>query len=140
MTESTAAAAQTVEPKRGPKQILLSYFYWTYSRGTLHYDVMVTLILVFIFITPHVWDYGDKPQTTAHVQHPMQVISNGERGMIITVYDADAQVPAGASFSEVKKILRKAVEPITGDAVFVDSWETTTDSQGNLLWKVAAHR
>ena len=34
------------------KQILKSYFYWTYGRGSFHYDVMVTLILAFIFITP----------------------------------------------------------------------------------------
>ncbi len=42
-------------------RILKSYFYWTYKRGAFHYDVMVTLILLFIFITPHLWSYGDKP-------------------------------------------------------------------------------
>jgi len=35
-------------------RILRSYFFWTYERGSFHYDVMVTLILAFIFITPHV--------------------------------------------------------------------------------------
>ena len=32
---------------------LKSYFYWTYPRGSFHYDVMVSLILVFIFAAPH---------------------------------------------------------------------------------------
>ena len=43
------------------KKILKSYFYWTYPRGCFHYDVMVTLILLFIFVTPRLWNYGDKP-------------------------------------------------------------------------------
>ena len=51
--------------KRSFKKILKSYFYWTYTRGSFHYDVMVSLILAFIFITPWLWDYGDKPSSTA---------------------------------------------------------------------------
>ncbi|MGO9938451.1 MAG: hypothetical protein ACLPH3_12345, partial [Terracidiphilus sp.] len=45
--------------------ILKSYFYWTYPRGNVHYDVMVSLILIFIFVTPHLWDFGDKPSRAA---------------------------------------------------------------------------
>ena len=37
-------------------KLLRSYFYWTYPRGNIHYDVMVTLILLFIFVTPQFWD------------------------------------------------------------------------------------
>ena len=60
MASSTTSGAGP-QPKRGFKQILNSYFYWTYPRGSFHYDVMVTLILLFIFVTPHLWDYGAKP-------------------------------------------------------------------------------
>ena len=28
------------------------YVMWQYERGTLHYDIMVTLILIFIFLSP----------------------------------------------------------------------------------------
>jgi len=68
------------QPRRSFKQVLLSYFYWTYSRGSLHYDVMVTLILLFIFLTPHIpgLNYGDKPSTAAALVHPIQVVSDGE--------------------------------------------------------------
>ncbi|EQD43830.1 hypothetical protein B1A_15449, partial [mine drainage metagenome] len=34
------------------KKILRSYIFWTYQRGSAHYDVMVTLILLFIFVSP----------------------------------------------------------------------------------------
>ncbi len=64
MASSTSSGA-VAQPKRGVKQILSSYFYWTYSRGSFHYDIMVTLILLFIFVTPHLWDFGAKPSSMA---------------------------------------------------------------------------
>ena len=141
MELSTPTAPQT-KPSRTVKQVLLSYFYWTYPRGCFHYDVMVTLILLFIFVTPQIpgWNYGDKPSSIAGPLHPIQVVGNDGHGLIVTVQASDADVPSGASDAAVKKALRKAIEPVTGDAVFVEHWETVTDSQGNLAWKVWAHR
>jgi hypothetical protein len=139
MMASSISNGAVTHPKRGFKQILNSYFYWTYPRGSFHYDVMVTLILLFIFVTPHLWDFGAKPSTMAASSHPLQVVPNG-RGVIITVDASDVSIPAGASDREVKKVLRKAVEPVTGDDVFVEHWETATDAQGNLVWRVWAHR
>jgi hypothetical protein len=133
---SNQAAAQ---PKPGIQQVLKSYFYWTYSRGTFHYDVLVTLILLFIFVTPQLWNYGAKPSLAAGPVHPLQVIVNG-RGVIVTVEASDVKIPADASVNQVKKVLRQAIEPVTGDAVFVEKWDTEKDSQGNLVWKVWAHR
>lgn len=37
------------------------YIWWTYERGSFHYDVMVTIILLFIFLAPHLIDFRDKP-------------------------------------------------------------------------------
>jgi hypothetical protein len=129
-------------PRRTVKQVLLSYFYWTYSRGSFHYDVMVTAILLFIFVTPHIpgFSYGDKPSIAASLVHPISIVGDGEHGVIITVRVSDANVPFGASDSVVKKALRKAIEPVTGDAVFVEKWETVTDAEGNPVWRVWAHR
>jgi hypothetical protein len=133
---------QDPKPSRTIKQVLLSYFYWTDSRGSFHYDVMVTLILLFIFVTPQIpgWSYGDKPTNFAGPSHPIEVIGDGSHGVIVTVQASDADVPAGASDAVVKKALRRAIEPVTGDAVVVEKWETITDEQGNVAWKVWAHR
>ncbi|MGA2807037.1 MAG: hypothetical protein ABSE87_02830 [Terracidiphilus sp.] len=124
------------------KKILKSYFYWTYPRGCFHYDIMVTLILAFIFLTPHLWNFGDKPSSTAGPQHPIQVIGDGGRGIIVTVQAADVALDLNTrdSYPAVKKALRKAIEPVTGDAVAVDNWDTTKDAQGNLVWRVWARR
>lgn len=121
-------------------KLLKSYFYWTYPRGSVHYDVMVTLILLFIFVTPHLWDFGDKPSRAAGPPHPIQIVGDGSRGMIVTVSAADVNLPPGASTNEVRNILRKAIEPVTGDAVFIEGWETTVDLQGNKVWKIWARR
>ena len=136
---SPTSSSAVHRPRRGFKQILKSYFYWTYERGSFHYDIMVTLILLFIFVTPHLWDYGATPSRVAVSNHPFQVVPNG-RGVVITIQASDISVPAGASDREVKLVLRKAIEPVTGDDVFVEHWETATDAQGNLTWKVWAHR
>ena len=139
MTASSNSASAVAPPKRSFGQVLRSYFYWTYSRGSFHYDIMVSLILLFIFITPQLWDYGAKPSPIAASSHPFQVVPNG-RGVIITVQASDVTVPAGASNRQVKKLLRKAIEPVTGDDVYIEHWETALDAQGNLTWKVWAHR
>ena len=128
--------------KRGPGHLLRSYFYWTYPRGSFHYDVMVTLILAFIFISPRLWNYGDRPQSIAHLKHPMSIIGAGDQDephMIVTIDAADVNAPEGATASQMKHILSKAISPVTGDAVFVDSWQTDMEN-GVKVWKVRAHR
>jgi len=58
----------------------------------------------------------------------------------VSVQASDVHIPEGASNNEVKKALRQAIEPVTGDAVFVERWETKPDDQGNLVWRIWAHR
>ncbi len=139
MASSTTGGAVT-EPRRSFRQILASYFYWTYDRGTIHYDIMVSLILLFIFVTPHLWDYGAKPSLVAGSLPPFQVVASG-RSVIVTVQASDVDVPPGASDRQVKRTLRKAVEPVMGDAVFVERWDGLYDSRGNLTaWRIWTHR
>jgi hypothetical protein len=60
--------------------------------------------------------------------------------MIVTVQASDISVPSGGTDQEVKKALRQAILPVTGDAVVVERWQTITDAQGNVAWKIWAHR
>lgn len=139
MASYTTSGAVPRSP-RGLKQILRSYFYWDYPRGSIQYDVMVTLILLFIFVAPHLWNFGARPTPMTGISHPIQVTVNGTNGLLVTVQAVDVNVPAGASDREVKAALRKAIEPVTGDAVSVEGWKTATNSEGNLEWQVWAHR
>lgn len=121
--------------------ILKKYFFWTYPRGSFHYDVMVTLILAFIFITPRLWDYGDKPATLSSSSQPILLAGDGDHGLIITVQASDVVVGPAAPARQVKRALRKAIEPVLGDAVFIERWEVTRDPNGNpVAWKIWAHK
>ena len=138
-TYGAASSAEQMKP--GIKQVLKSYFYWTYPRGSFHYDVMVTLILLFIFVTPWLWDYGDKPVSTAANTQPVQVMGDGGHGLIVVLEASDVNVPAAASDAVIKKALKKAMEPVMGDSMFIVHWELTRDPNGNpASWKVWAHR
>ena len=139
MASFTSSGAVS-EPRRGLKQILRSYFYWEYPRGCVHYDIMVTLILLFIFVTPQFWDFGAKPTPISGLAHPIQVSGYGTRGLVVTVEASDVSIPAGSSNRAVKEALRKAIEPVAGDAVSVERWQTVTDAQGNVAWQVWARR
>jgi hypothetical protein len=122
-------------------KILKSYFYWTYKRGSFHYDVMVTLILLFIFVAPHLWDFGDKPRSTAANTQQVMITGDGGHGLIVTMQAADVNVAPGATDPVVKKALKKALEPVLGDSMYVERWELARDAKGNpQAWKIWAHR
>jgi hypothetical protein len=40
---------------------LASYLWWTFPRGSLEYDIMVGVILAFIFLTPRHF-FRDQPR------------------------------------------------------------------------------
>jgi hypothetical protein len=102
---------------------------------------MVTLILAFIFITPFVWDYGDKPRSTAANTQPVTVTGDGGHGLVVTLPASDVNIPAASADAAIKKALKKAMEPVLGDSMFVERWELTRDQNGNpVSWKVWAHR
>jgi hypothetical protein len=139
--DSTAAqAGEVANSGRGVKAIVKSYIYWTYKRGSFHYDVMVTLILLFIFVTPQFWNFGDRPSTEPRPSYPIMVSGDGGRGIIVTVDATDVKIAAGATDGEVKRTLRRALEPVTGDDVVVERWMTVTNADGRLAWKVWAHK
>jgi hypothetical protein len=123
------------------QKTLKSYFFWTHQRGSFHYDVMVTLILAFIFVSPQLWNYGDKPSAHEAFAGPIQVVGDGDHGLVVTVQASDVLVNPNADDKTIRKALHEAIEPVTGDAVFVVRWETVSGSDGKpAAWKVWAHR
>ncbi len=45
------------------------YIFWDYRRGVWQYDVMVGLILAFIFVVPREW-FRDQPKASSVVMLP----------------------------------------------------------------------
>ena len=72
--------------------LLKSYLFWTYDRGSFHYDVIVTAILLFIFVTPHFVDFKDHPVETVAL-HSSEVLvkeAGSERGEARFIYQIRA--------------------------------------------------
>jgi len=117
-------------------RILKSYFYWTYERGSFHYDVMVTLILAFIFITPFLWNYGDRPQPDKLAANSVLVKLTAPGAYVYEVPAADVH-PNGAP---LEAQLEQQIEAVSG-AVTLDSYEPVKEPGGKVLsYRVWAHR
>src|SRR5579872_3159003 len=86
------------------------YIFWTYERGSFHYDVMVTLILVFIFVAPRYINFKDQP--TEHLGHPTGIFFTAEGNQL--VYQVDASVVDAQDEAMVRNNLLRVIEPISG--------------------------
>jgi hypothetical protein len=116
-------------------RILKSYFFWTYERGSFHYDVMVTLILAFIFATPFLWNYGDRPQPAALAANSLLVKTAGPGSYVYDVPVAD--VRGGAPLDAQ---LRHQIQGVSG-AVTMDRFAAMKGSDGKVVsYRVWAHR
>lgn len=108
---------------------LKGYFWWTYARGSLHYDVMVTLILLFIFVSPLFIDYKDKPAQRLARPRSVLVMPDGESGLI---YRVDARDVKCADGGDLEAALQRVIEPISG-SVHIKRWDRELDNQGKLV-------
>src|ERR1700712_2877587 len=113
---------------------LRSYFWWTYERGSFHYDVMVTLILIFMFLGPRFIDFKDKPVETVAL-HSSEVLvreagtSGGSSRFLYQVRADDMH--GAATDSERRAAILRLVEPISGE-VELERYEPVYDAQGKI--------
>ena len=120
------------------QRILKSYLFWTYPRGSFHYDVMVTLILAFLFVSPRLINYRDRPQETLTSTKDILVRTNGHNAWIYQI-GAD-QLPDTSNEAKLKSELQQRAEWISGP-VQIDSYREEKDASGRVTqYRVWAHR
>ncbi len=105
-----------------------SYIWWTHERGSFHYDVMVTLILAFIFLAPLRIHFNDEPakrnpHTSEVVVHPLDGTN--------FVYEIDAAAVTGTDDRQIREELKGLVESIAGE-IFLDRYEAVRDEKGRV--------
>lgn len=105
------------------------YLFWTYERGSFHYDVMVTVILLFIFIAPRFIDFKDQPAD--HVGHPTSIVitPDGNKGFI---YQVDASAVDAQDDDMVRVNVARMLRPITGP-VRVERVQAVRDPVGHIV-------
>jgi hypothetical protein len=113
------------------------YILWTYERGSFHYDVMVTVILAFIFISPHYLNFNDKPVERVPHQTVVIVIPDQDGGF---VYQVDASAVGSKHGPDVDAALLRVIEPIAGEVRLMD-YKAVLDQAGKVTaYKVRVSR
>jgi hypothetical protein len=116
-------------------KILRSYFFWTYERGSFHYDIMVTLILLFLFVSPRFIDFKDKPVPEIPLQHSEVLVkaARSASGEAEFVYEVRVDDLHGAKTdAEIRDAILKVVEPIAG-AVTLENYTPVADPKGHVI-------
>ena len=124
-------------PMNAVWRTIRGYILWSYERGTIQYDVMVTLILIFVFFSPYWINFKDKP--VEHSPHRTEVVvaPDGHGGF---VYDIEGAAVSGHEDGEVRAELLKIIEPISGE-VSISKVDTVRDRAGRILqYKVWVQR
>ena len=96
------------------------FIFWDYARASVPYDVMVALILVFIFATPREW-FRDQPKAASVVMVPSSTNASVfwiEPDLLAGVPEADRADKAAALLHKRtgKKHTVSRVEPILDEA------------------------
>jgi hypothetical protein len=125
---STVSAHAPSLPANRVWATIRSYILWQHERGTLHYDIMVTLILIFVFFSPRVVNFNDKPG--ALNQHPTGVVvsSDGAGGL---VYQIEASAVSAGDDATLRTQLLHVIEPISGE-VSILKYEPVPDNKGRI--------
>ncbi|NYF51581.1 hypothetical protein [Tunturiibacter gelidoferens] len=116
-------------------KLIRSYIFWAYERGSFHYDVMVTAILVFMFVSPRLIDFKDKPVETIAL-HASEVLvreAGTSGGSSRFIYQVRADDMSGASTDlERRAAILRVIEPISGE-VSIQRYEAVHDAQGKII-------
>ncbi len=105
------------------------YILWSYERGTVQYDVMVTLILVFVFLSPYWINFKDKPVEHNPYRTGVLVVPDGQGGLI---YQVEGSAISGKDDVVIRAQLLQIIEPISG-SVAIKKVETEKDRLGQVL-------
>ena len=104
------------------------YILWSYERGSLHYDVMVTLILLFVFLSPYRINFKDKPIDRVSHQTGVVIQPDGRGGF---VYQIEASELSGKNDAALREQMLAIIEPITGAAAILKV-EAVRDGAGHV--------
>ena len=116
-------------------KLLRRYLFWTYERGSFHYDVMVTLILIFLFVSPRLINFKDRPAEAVALQSSEVLVkeAGSRHGSSRFVYQIRAEDVTSAKTETQRQIaFLRLIEPISGD-VNLEHYEPVKDAAGKVI-------
>jgi hypothetical protein len=135
-TNAKLASAPAV-PMNAIWRTIRGYILWSYERGSIQYDIMVTVILMFVFLSPYWINFKDKP--VERNPHPtgVVVVPDTAGGF---VYQIEGSAVTGKEDAAIRAELLRIIEPISGE-VNITRYETIRDRSGRISgYKVWAQK
>ena len=117
-------------------KLIRNYFFWAYERGSFHYDVMVTLILLFIFVSPRLIDFRAKPVRVVPLRKSEVLVkADGAEGIYQRfVYEIRVEDLGGAkSDDEMHEALLRVIQPIAGYVKLEGGPKPVMDTKGHIV-------
>jgi len=111
---------------------LKRFILWDYARASWQYDVMVGIILAFIFLTPRTW-FRDQPRTPQASQVAMLGHGND-------VFWIEPELLAGVPEDKQPAKLAAILKARTGRAHSISRVEPILDSEGEVKGYMAFAR
>jgi hypothetical protein len=116
-------------------KLLRSYIFWSYERGSIHYDIMVSAILIFMFLSPRFIDFKDKPVETVAL-HASEVLvkeagTEGQSSRFMYQIRTD-EIGGAKTDAELRAAMLRVIEPISGE-VTLERYEAVHDAQGKVV-------
>ncbi|MGA2038580.1 MAG: hypothetical protein ABSH42_04830 [Bryobacteraceae bacterium] len=106
--------------------MLKRFILWDYARASWQYDVMVGIIVAFIFLTPRDW-FRDQPR----IPHVAAIARPSENGGNVLFVDSEvlAGVPEPQRLNRLRAFLK--TQPSTAK-ISITRVEPILDSEGEL--------
>jgi hypothetical protein len=115
--------------------LLKNYFFWTYERGSYHYDIMVTAILAFMFLSPRFIKFNDSPVQTVALRSSEILVKEdgrvGDQARFIYQIRADDMGQAVSDADRRRRIMH-LIEPISGEVTLL-RYDEVKDSSGHVI-------
>ena len=122
-------------------QVLQRTIFWSYERGSWPYDVMVIVIVAFVFLTPRSW-FHDQPQESYAASSGVRLTSENSDGRV-RVYRIDAEIlrpekRATKATPELERethdILGRKVQELRDQTFEVLQIDPVRDTNGAILY------
>jgi len=107
--------------------MLKRFILWDFPRGGWQYDVVVGIILAFIFLTPRAW-FGDQPRIPKASSIAMIPSENG-----VSTFFVETRLVAGIPEGQLKDKMNELLRIRTGNnRLSVTRVEPVRNSEGDL--------
>jgi hypothetical protein len=107
--------------------------FWTYERGTWQYDVMVALILAFIFLTPRGW-FQDQPSSAG--ASGVVLLSSNDHQKVYELRAAaliESEDEAATAEQAIREGAERILETYIGKSVQITAIKPEKDAHGQVV-------